>query len=113
MAAARTRCGASSAVHRRAGTENRENSPMQSRMGPGSAALVRCLRRVRHTSLTARLWFDHLEHHLEGIEHRHEFIELARVAVDLDQAGFYRIGECSPLQDDSIKRPARQRNGRV
>ena len=37
-------------------------------------------------SLTDRLWFDHLEHHLEGVKHRHEFIELARIAVDLDEA---------------------------
>src|SRR5438132_7608709 len=44
------------------------------------------LRRVRHTSLTARLWLDYLEHQLEGVEHRREFIQLARVAVDLDQA---------------------------
>src|SRR4030088_917890 len=44
----RTRCSASSAVHRRAGTENRENNPMQSRTGPGSEALVlRCVRSPR------------------------------------------------------------------
>ena len=40
----------------------------------------------RYFLLTARLRLDHLEHHLEGVEHRQQFIELARIAVDLDQA---------------------------
>src|SRR5258706_3275734 len=59
----------------------------------GSCSKRGRLRRVRYTSMTARLWFDHFEHHLEGVEHRHEFIELAPVAVDLDQARLHRISE--------------------
>ena len=39
-----TRPSTISAVHRRVGTQNRENNPMQSRIGPDPAALFAALR---------------------------------------------------------------------
>src|SRR5205085_2640448 len=50
----RTQCRYSSAVHRRAQTQNRENNPMQSRIGPARSTRAACVRRTRWSVVTAQ-----------------------------------------------------------